>query len=176
MSSAPRSVNFTTWNTSGPTLPGSTGKRPSPPTPERAAAREFLMNVLQELRARFVSALSGLADDPATLAAMVKPAQDARFGDYQANCAMPLARQHGGGPNSRDGAAQIIPPLDFAALWEPPEIAGPGFINLRLRGPWLTQVANQLVADERLGVARANPPRHIVVDYSSPNVAKPMHV
>src|SRR5262245_47240044 len=134
------------------------------------------MNILHELRARFMSALSGLADDPAALARMVKPAQDARFGDYQANCAMPLARQRGGGTNSRDVAAQIIERLDVTDLCEPPEVAGPGFINLRLRDQWLTQAANRLAADERLGVARANPPRQIVVDYSSPNVAKPMHV
>jgi arginyl-tRNA synthetase len=134
------------------------------------------MNILQELRARFLSALSGLTDDPAALAAMVKPAQDARFGDYQANCAMPLAKLRGAGANPRDLAAQIIERLQVADLCEKPEIAGPGFINLRLRNDWLAEQANRLVADERLGAARAARPKHIVVDYSSPNVAKPMHV
>src|SRR5438552_2476817 len=134
------------------------------------------MNVLHELRARFLSALAGLADDPPALAAMVKPAQDARFGDYQANCAMPLAKRRGAGTNPRDVAAQIIERLQVADLCERPEIAGPGFINLRLRNDWLAHQTNRLVADERLGVARAAHPKHIVVDYSSPNVAKPMHV
>src|SRR5258708_3908080 len=97
--------------------------------------RDFPMNVLAELRARFLTALGGLADDPVPLAAMVKPAQDAKFGDYQANCAMPLAKQRG--VNPRDLAAQIIERLDVADLCEKPEIAGPGFINLKLRQDWL---------------------------------------
>ena len=132
------------------------------------------MNILHELRSRFRAALTGLAADPAPLAAMVKPAQDARFGDYQANCAMPLAKQLG--TNPREVASKIIERLDVADLCEKPEIAGPGFINLRLRTDWLAGHTNRLVGDERLGVPRAAEPRCVVVDYSSPNVAKPMHV
>jgi arginyl-tRNA synthetase len=131
------------------------------------------MNILQELRNRFRAALVDLGADPA-FGAMVKPAQDARFGDYQANCAMPLAKQRGG--NARDVAAQIVERLSVADLCESPEIAGPGFINLRLKADWLVSQVNGLVADQRLGVVQASPPRRIVVDYSSPNVAKPMHV
>ncbi|MBI3860320.1 MAG: arginine--tRNA ligase, partial [Planctomycetia bacterium] len=131
------------------------------------------MNVLSELRARFRTALEGLGVDP-TLAAMVKPAQDSRFGDYQANCAMPLAKQQGG--SARDVAASIVERLSVADLCEPPEIAGPGFINLKLQADWLVAHAHALVADDRLGVARAAQPGTIVIDYSSPNVAKPMHV
>lgn len=132
------------------------------------------MNILQELRSRFRTALAALSADPAPLAAMVKPAQDAKFGDYQANCAMPLAKQRG--ENPRDVAAQIIARLDVADLCETPEIAGPGFINLKLRDGWLAQHINRVVGDDRLGVARAARPQRIVVDFSSPNVAKPMHV
>jgi arginyl-tRNA synthetase len=134
------------------------------------------MNILLELRARFLAALTGLADNPAALAAMVKPAQDAKFGDYQANCAMPLAKQRGAGVNPREVATQIIQRLNVADLCETPEIAGPGFINLRLRSNWLADHTNRLVADDRLGAARAPRPKHIVIDFSSPNVAKPMHV
>jgi arginyl-tRNA synthetase len=134
------------------------------------------MNILQELRSRFLAALSGLAADPAALATMVKPAQDVRFGDYQANCAMPLAKQIGTGTNPREMASKIIERLDVADLCEKPEIAGPGFINLKLRPDWLAGQINRLVTDERLGVPRAADPKRIVVDYSSPNVAKPMHV
>ncbi len=132
------------------------------------------MNILQELRTRFVSALAGFSAEPASLAAMVKPAQDSKFGDYQANCAMPLAKQRG--ENPRDVAAQIVARLDVADLCETPEIAGPGFINLKLKDIWLAEHVNRLVGDDRLGVAQAVPPQRIVVDYSSPNVAKPMHV
>src|SRR5262249_42431944 len=134
----------------------------------------FQMNILHELRSRFRAALTGLAADPAPLAAMVKPAQDARFGDYQANCAMPLAKQLG--TNPREVASKVIERLDVADLCEKPEIAGPGFINLKLRTDWLAAHTNRLVGDERLGVPRAAEPRCVVVDYSSPNVAKPMHV
>src|SRR5262245_13690523 len=132
------------------------------------------MNILHDLRSRFAAALAVLADDPETLAAMVKPAQDARFGDYQANCAMPLGKMRG--ENPRDVAGRIIQRLNVTDLCENPEIAGPGFINLRLRQEWLAAQVNRLVADERLGALRATPPRHIVIDYSSPNVAEPMHV
>lgn len=132
------------------------------------------MNVLDELRARFLSALTGFCDAPEPLAGMVKPAQDAKFGDYQANCAMPLAKQRG--TNPRETAAQIVDRLDISDLCEPPEIAGPGFINLRMKPDWLDRVTNRIVADSRLGIARVPRPSHIVIDYSSPNVAKPMHV
>src|SRR5262245_56646241 len=132
------------------------------------------MNVLQDLRSRFLSALAGLADDPVPLAAMVKPAQDAKFGDYQANCAMPLGKLRG--ENPRDVAARITARLDVADLCETPEIAGPVFINVKLRDDWLAAQVSRLVADDRLGVPRAARPQRIVIDFSSPNVAKPMHV
>lgn len=136
------------------------------------------MNALAELRSRFAAALDGLADDPAKLADMVLPSQDPKFGDYQANCAMPLGKQLGKPP--RDVAAQLVERVagqdGFAAMCEPPEIAGPGFINLRLRDAWLVERLTASLGDERLGVALAAAPRRYVIDYSSPNVAKPMHV
>src|SRR5262249_25287240 len=67
--------------------------------------------------------------------AMVKPAQDARFGDYQANCAMSLAKVLQGKP--RDVAQQIVQRLPPGDELAPPEVAGPGFINVRLRDDWL---------------------------------------
>src|SRR5258708_22837570 len=115
------------------------------------------MNILQELRARFLSALHGLADDPAPFAALVKPAQDAKFGDYQANCAMPLAKQRGQSP--RDVAVQIVERLQVADLCEPAAIAGPGFINLKLKQGSLAEHAHRLIGDDRLGVVAASPPR-----------------
>ena len=131
------------------------------------------MNVLHELRARFRQALTNWGGDP-ELALMVKPAQDGRFGDYQANCAMPLAKQRG--LAARDIAVQLVGALSVDDLCEPPEIAGPGFINLKIRDGWLASQINTVATDERLGVVPANPPKRVIVDYSSPNVAKPMHV
>src|SRR4051794_30111223 len=135
------------------------------------------MNVLALLKDRLRPALAGLVPD-ATKAAefldMIRPAQDPKFGDYQANFAMPLGKQLGKPP--RDVAAQIVASAKLNDLCQPPEIAGPGFINLRLRDDWLATELNRAIHDERLGVPPADQPRTIVVDYSSPNVAKPMHV
>ena len=132
------------------------------------------MNILVELQQRFAAALAGMVDDPAPLVALVRPSQDAKFGDYQANFAMPLGKQLGKPP--RDVAAEVVARLSVQDLCEPPEIAGPGFINLRLKTDWLAAAARRAIADARLGVAPAENPRMVVIDYSAPNVAKPMHV
>ncbi len=132
------------------------------------------MNLLQILQRKFHDALSGLVDDPAPYAGLVKPAQDPKFGDYQANCAMSLAKVLGKQP--RVVAQEIVQRLDLGDLLEPPEIAGPGFINLRLRTDWLAARVQEMARGDRLGVEPVKPPRTYVIDYSSPNVAKPMHV
>jgi arginyl-tRNA synthetase len=135
------------------------------------------MNILWELQSRFRAALGGLVDDSAEidrLVDMVRPAQDATFGDYQANCAMPLGKHLGRSP--REVAADLVARLDVADFCQPPQIAGPGFINLRLRDDRLVRELGRMVADERLGVLPAERPRTYVIDYSAPNVAKPMHV
>jgi arginyl-tRNA synthetase len=133
------------------------------------------MNVLWQLQGKLARALSGLVADPAPYAAMLKPAQDPKFGDYQANCAMSLGKALGGKP-PREVAAQIVANLDLGDMLEPPEVAGPGFINLRLRKDWLGKQLRAMAREDRLGVEPAAAPRTFVVDYSSPNVAKPMHV
>ena len=136
------------------------------------------MNLLALIRERFGRALVELgttAEDLPGLLALVLPSQDAKFGDYQANCAMPLGKRLGKPP--REIAQQVIDRLDIADCCEPPQIAGPGFINVTLKTDWLVAQLAQLRADvDRLGVEAAAHPRTIVVDYSSPNVAKPMHV
>lgn len=115
-----------------------------------------------------------LSPDPAALVELVRPSQDPKFGDYQANCAMPLAKQLGKPP--RQVAQEIVARLDLAELCEPPEIAGPGFINLRIRDDWLAARLEAARRDDRLGVPISQPARTYVVDFSAPNVAKPMHV
>ncbi|MEW4487836.1 arginine--tRNA ligase [Thalassoglobus sp. JC818] len=132
------------------------------------------MNILHELQSRFATALADLTDNPEPFAAMVKPSQDGKFGDFQANCAMPLAKQNG--VNPRELALKICERLNVSDLVEPPEVAGPGFINLQLKDEFLLNEIQRSFADERLGVARVNSPKDMVLDFSSPNVAKPMHV
>jgi arginyl-tRNA synthetase len=132
------------------------------------------MNILAELQNRFRTALQGLVDDPTDLLAMVRPSQDPKFGDYQANFAMSLGKRLGRPP--RDVATEVAARLAIDDLCDPPEVAGPGFINLRLKTGWLAGAVSTALASERVGVATADPPRTYVVDYSSPNVAKPMHV
>ncbi len=136
------------------------------------------MNILATLRSQFALALGTLGIDAAevpALTALVLPSQDVKFGDYQANCAMPLRKRLG--KPSREIAAQLIAALDVGDWCDPPEIAGPGFINVRLKDAWLATQLSETSRDvDRLGVPRTSAPRTFVVDYSSPNVAKPMHV
>jgi len=132
------------------------------------------MNLLAELRSRLRTALVSFTDAPDSFVEMLKPTSDTKFGDFQANCAMPLAKQHKQPP--RDMAQAIIAKLDVTDLCDPPEIAGPGFINLRLKTDFLALETAKLCRDDRLGVAPVAKPRTYIVDYSSPNVAKPMHV
>jgi len=132
------------------------------------------MSTLIELRRRFRAALDSLVEDAGDLLELIRPAQDARFGDYQANCAMPLGKRMGQSP--RDVAAAIVERLEIEDMCHAPEIAGPGFINLRLKDEWLAAGLARRVHDERLGVPPVERARTYVVDYSSPNVAKPMHV
>jgi arginyl-tRNA synthetase len=132
------------------------------------------MNLLALLRRRFTSALAPLSADATQLANLVKAAQDPKFGDYQANCAMSLAKQLGEPP--RKVAERIVANIDLADVCEPLQIAGPGFINLTLSTRWLEQALAGLVADERLGMPLADDPKHVIIDFSAPNVAKPMHV
>ena len=132
------------------------------------------MNLLALFRRRFAAALAPLTADANSLANLVKAAQDPKFGDYQANCAMPLAKHLGEPP--RKVAERILASLDVADLCEPPQVAGPGFINLTLSTRWLEQALAGLVNDERLGMPLVENPLHVVIDFSAPNVAKPMHV
>jgi arginyl-tRNA synthetase len=132
------------------------------------------MNLLSQIQQKIRCALAGLVNNPEPYAAMVKPTQDPRHGDYQANCAMSLAKTLGKKP--RDVAEEIAGRLDLGEFLQKPEIAGPGFINLRLQTGWMAQRLREMAGSERLGVDPARPPRTFVIDFSSPNVAKPMHV
>ena len=131
------------------------------------------MPTLRELlAARLRDALAASGHDAAR--ADVSQAGDTRFGDYQANAAMVLAKEKKANP--RELAGKILSHIDVSGLAAKPEIAGAGFINFRLENSFLSEALSHLAADSRLGVDVVARPRKILVDFSSPNVAKPMHV
>jgi arginyl-tRNA synthetase len=146
------------------------------------------VNLRATLRQAFRAALEGIvadgmaALDPAELPALldqVRETADAKFGDYSGTMAMALAKRAGRKP--REVAAAIAARLPeapgYAPLFEPPgDPVGPGFINVRVRDDALATAVAAAVADDRLGVSPVSRPATIVVDFSSPNVAKPMHV
>ena len=101
-------------------------------------------------------------------------ATDPRFGDYQTNAALVLGKQRG--ENPRMVAEKISQNLNVADLSEAPTVAGAGFLNFKLRSDAVAKRTAELFGDERLGVARSTSPKKIVIDFGSPNVAKPMHI
>lgn len=132
------------------------------------------MNVLKTIESRFSKALEAIGVEPTPYLDMIRPSQDSKFGDFQANFAMPLGKKLGKAP--RDVAADVVAKLEYADFLETPEIAGPGFINLKVKTEYLAQLVQKEAADDRLGVDKVKKPRKIVLDYSAPNVAKPLHV
>ena len=102
---------------------------------------------------------------------LIRPSQ---FADFQANVALPLAKRLGRPP--RDVAAELARHLDLTDVAGPPEVSGPGFINITLRSDWIAAQATGQLHDPRFGTGRPAAPQTIVVEYSSPNIAKEMHV
>ena len=103
---------------------------------------------------------------------IIRPSQ---FADFQCNAAMGLAKRLGRKP--RDIAAEIVEAVDLSDIAEDPEIAGPGFLNIRLRTDWVAAQAAELVDPAAaLGVPAPERAETVVLDYSAPNVAKEMHV
>ncbi|HDR1304340.1 TPA: arginine--tRNA ligase, partial [Pasteurella multocida] len=105
--------------------------------------------------------------------ALVRQSAKVQFGDYQANGIMAAAKKLGRNP--REFAQQVIEQLDLSEIAEKIEIAGPGFINLFLDKNWLAEQISLAVNDDKLGI-QATETQTVVADYSSPNVAKEMHV
>jgi arginyl-tRNA synthetase len=135
------------------------------------------MNLLERIREWVRPALAALVPEAAVIEELlgtIRAAGRPEHGDYQINAALPLAKRLGRPP--RQIAEELLRHLPPAEAWEAPEIAGPGFINLRYRNSFLAETLTAVAADERLGVAPVRPPRRYVIDYSSPNVAKPLHV
>jgi arginyl-tRNA synthetase len=130
------------------------------------------METFQSLLEKKLSAALAAAGLPS--AGDVTPATDPRFGDYQTNAALVLGKQRS--ENPRTLAEKILARLDVGELCESPTVAGIGFINFTLRADAVAKKAGERLKDERLGVTKAGSTRRIVIDFGSPNVAKPMHV
>ncbi|QOV24114.1 arginine--tRNA ligase [Anabaenopsis elenkinii] len=134
------------------------------------------MNATQEqlklkLQQGLVAAFGG---DYAGVDPILVTASNPKFGDYQANVALSLSKKLGQQP--RAIALAIVEKLDVSEFCETPEIAGPGFINLKLKISYLETQLKTIQADSRLGIPKAETPKREIVDFSSPNIAKEMHV
>lgn len=125
-----------------------------------------VLSYAHELSQRFAD-LTGI--DPE-----LRPATRPEFGHFQTNVALRLAKSRGQKP--RDIAAELVEQIDLSDICAPLEIAGPGFINIRLTEAALATGVTTLLRDPDTGLARVEEPQRIVVDYSGPNVAKQMHV
>jgi len=122
-----------------------------------------------------ISAAMAAVSSQSGCAAIVQPATDAKFGDYQANGVMALAKKLKVDP--RKLAEDVVKKSELDDICQPPEIAGPGFINLRLKPEFVAANLLEINKDAaRLGIEKTDKPKTIVVDFSGPNIAKQMHV
>ncbi|MFE1747136.1 arginine--tRNA ligase [Coleofasciculus sp. H7-2] len=132
-------------------------------------------STLEQLKNRFEQALvAAFGSDYAGVDPMLVPASNPKFGDYQSNAAMSLTKQLGQPP--RAIAQKIVEHIDVTNICQPMEIAGPGFINFTLKPEYLEAQLGAIQVDSQLGVSKAKNAQRVVVDFSSPNIAKEMHV
>lgn len=131
------------------------------------------MNIQTLLNQRIQAAMVA-AGAPETAPALTRQSAKVQFGDYQANGIMGVAKSLK--MNPRELAQKVVDGLDLSDIAEKVEIAGPGFINIFLKNAWLGKELMALRQSERLDVPSVAAPETVVVDYSSPNLAKEMHV
>ncbi len=137
------------------------------------------MSAVTDLKTRIQQALvAAFGEDFAQSDPMIAATNDPKYGDYQVNVAMSLSKKLGKPP--RQIAQDLMNKLDLGDTFEAPEIAGPGFINLRYTAQYLGQrLQTMSKADrqhDRLGIPPVTTPQKVIVDFSSPNIAKEMHV
>ena len=133
----------------------------------------FPVSLHQQIELKLQAAALAVLPDADVSAVLVRPC-DPKFGDYQSNALMALAKQRK--LNPRQLATDVLAKLDLTDLCEKVEIAGAGFLNFRLQPAVLNQTLTAAARGEHLFFTKAAKPKTVVVDFSSPNVAKPMHV
>ncbi len=134
-----------------------------------------MVSLIEQLQTKFSQALvAAFGSELATTDPLVVPTNNPKFGDYQSNIALPLAKTLKQKP--REIAQKIVDNLEVANICETPEIAGPGFINLTLKTDYIAQQLSAISSDSRLGIEPAKQTQRVLVDFSSPNIAKEMHV
>jgi arginyl-tRNA synthetase len=127
----------------------------------------------QKIESALQAAVRAVLPDADVSAVLVRPC-DPKFGDYQSNALMSLAKTRK--LNPRQLATDVLAKLDVSAVCEKVEIAGAGFLNFRLKNSVLVESLQSAARGEHLFFAKAASPKTVVIDFSSPNVAKPMHV
>jgi len=128
------------------------------------------LGIEENLRA----AVARVLPEASLTAILVRPCPDPKFGDYQSNSLMALAKERK--MNPRQLATDVLSKLDVSDICEKVEIAGAGFLNFRLKQSAMAAAVGSAVRGEHLFFTRTAQPRTVVIDFSSPNVAKPMHV
>lgn len=133
---------------------------------------ESVIDILERKISTAIAKVTGRTD----CVALVKPTADPKFGDYQANGIMALAKKLK--TNPRKLAEQVVEKLKLDDICQPPQIAGPGFINLKLKESFIAGTLLKIKDDitGRLDIDKVSKPQTIVVDFSGPNIAKQMHV
>jgi len=126
------------------------------------------------LEQKLQQAVAAVLPDAGAAAVLVRPCPDPKFGDYQTNALMALAKARK--MNPRQLAAEVAAKLDIAAWCEPVEVAGAGFLNFRLKPSAIAQAFREAASGRHLFFQKTSEPRCVIIDFSSPNVAKPMHV
>ena len=133
------------------------------------------MSIVAQITLRLQQALvAAFGEDFAGTDPMLAATNNPKFGDYQSNLALSLSKKLGQPP--RQVAQAIVDQFESGDMFETPQLAGPGFINLRFKASYLSAQLQLRQNDDRLGIAPTDQPKKIIVDFSSPNIAKEMHV
>ena len=134
-----------------------------------------MTSILEQLQNSVSQALvSAFGEELADKDPLIAPTNNPKFGDYQSNVALSLAKPLK--QNPRAIAQSIVDNLQIDDMCEPPTIAGPGFINFTLKSNYIGQLLSKIQTDERLGIPEVRQKKKVIVDFSSPNIAKEMHV